>query len=289
MNDVNRRPVRLHLTAPGKSVKLSVMKTAVDIYKLLPKTNCGKCGLSSCFGYAAKLASQQASVDACPTMSPAARNALREEVASAAHRNVQGTVFEQSLKALQPKVQTLDFARLAGQFGAKLIGPDSLSITFLNEPFTVTKEHIVDPSGKEPLPFISILIYNHLCMPEPPAPLGEWITFSSVPASHAKDKAWAGHVEDVIAKRFDGDVDGLKAACERFGGKCASVSGNHDAAYEFRFFPHYPALLLFYDAVAEENFPAQCKLLLDETAPRYLDIESMVVLGEEFAGKLTEE
>ena len=46
-------------------------------------------------------------------------------------------------------------------------------------------------------------------------------------------------------------------------------------------------LLLFYEAMPEENFPAQCKLLLDRTAPRYLDIESIVVLGEEFAGRLT--
>jgi hypothetical protein len=45
---------------------------------------------------------------------------------------------------------------------------------------------------------------------------------------------------------------------------------------------------LFYDAVPEENFPAQCKLLLDKTAPSYLDIESIVVLGEEFAGRVTE-
>jgi hypothetical protein len=65
------------------------------------------------------------------------------------------------------------------------------------------------------------------------------------------------------------------------------ISGSHDAAYAFRFFPHYPVLLLFYDVVEEENFPAQCKLLLDRTAPRYLDIESIVVLGEEFASRLT--
>ncbi len=44
------------------------MKTAVDIYKFLPKTNCGKCGTSSCFGFAAKLATNQASPDECPTM-----------------------------------------------------------------------------------------------------------------------------------------------------------------------------------------------------------------------------
>jgi len=124
-------------------------------------------------------------------------------------------------------------------------------------------------------------------MPAPPVPMGEWITFSSVPASHAKDKAWAGHVEDVIAKHFDGRIGDLKAACEKFGGVPASIGGNHDAAFEFRFFPHYPALLQFYNSVPDENFPAQCQLLLDKTAPNYLDIESMVVLGEEFAGRMT--
>jgi hypothetical protein len=261
------------------------MKSAVEIYRLLPKTNCGSCGLSSCFGYAAKLASHQASVDDCPNMTDSARETLRE--ADAGQGEEQGTVFEQSLRALQPRVGALDFVKTAALFGADLTGPDSLKILFLNESYAVTKEKIVDSSGKQPEPFISILIYNHLCMPDPPAPLGEWITFSSVPASHAKDKAWAAHVEDVIAKHFDGRVGALKAASKKFGGIPASISGNHDAALEFRFFPHYPVLLLFYNAMPEENFPAQCKLLLDKTAPQYLDIESMVVLGEEFASRMT--
>ncbi len=268
-----------------KSVKLFIMKSAVEIYKLLPQTNCGSCGLSSCFGFAAKLASQQASLEDCPNMNSGAKDTLRE--AAAEQKGVQGTVFEQSLRALQPKIHALDFPKTAAFFGATLIGPDCLAISFLNECITVTKERIIDASGKQPQPFISILIYNHLCMPAPPAPMSEWITFSSVPASHAKDKAWAGHVEDVISKHFDGRISDLKAACEKFGGVPSSISGNHDAAFEFRFFPHYPALLLFYDSVPEENFPAQCKLLLDKTAPHYLDIESMVVLGEEFAGRMT--
>jgi hypothetical protein len=262
------------------------MKTAVEIYKLLPKTNCGSCGTSSCFGFAAKLATHQASVDDCPTMTKAAREALREPDRD--RRESPGTVYEQALESLQPKIQALDFQKTARLFGARLTSPATLEITFLNETFRVTKEKITDTAGKEPRPWISILIYNHLCMPDPPAPAGEWITFSSVPASHAKDKAWAGHVEEEIAKHFSGNVAGLKSACERLGGTPAKIPGNHDAAYEFRFFPHYPVLLLFYDAVAEENFPAQCKMLLDKTAPSYLDIESIVVLGEEFAGRLTE-
>lgn len=261
------------------------MKTAVAIYKLLPKTNCGKCGLQSCFGFAAKLATNQASVSDCPTMSQQARNELLSQ--EPGRKDSPGTVYEQALVSLQSKIQALDFEKIAPLFGAALINEETLEITFLNQTFRATKERVLDISGKEPRPWISILIYNHISMPNPPAPAGEWITFSSVPASHAKDKAWAGHVEELIARHFAGRVDALKEACVAFGGVPALVPGNHDAAYEFRFFPHYPALLLFYDAMPEEDFPAQCKLLLDKTAPRYLDIESMVVLAEEFAGRLT--
>jgi Domain of unknown function (DUF3786) len=45
--------------------------------------------------------------------------------------------------------------------------------------------------------------------------------------------------------------------------------------------------LLFYDVAPEEDFPAQVKLLLDRNVDKLLDIESIVVLGEEFAGRLT--
>jgi Domain of unknown function (DUF3786)/Putative Fe-S cluster len=260
------------------------MKTAVEIYKLLPRNNCGKCGLPSCFGFAAKLATRQASPDDCPSITEAVREALRE--ADIGQGDSPGTVYEQALESLLPKVRALNFVKVASLFGAVLTGPDKLEIEFLHENYIITKEKILDNAGREPRPWISILIYNHLSTPDPPTPAGEWITFGSVPASHAKDKAWAGHVEDVIAKHFSGNVDALKASCERFGGVKADLPGNHDAAYAFRFFPHYPALLLFSDAVPDEGFPAQCRLLLDKTAPRYLDIESIVVLGEEFAGRL---
>jgi hypothetical protein len=261
------------------------MKTAVEIYRLLPKTNCGKCGLPSCFGFAAKLATGQASPDDCASMTDAGREALRE--ADIGKRDSPGTVYEQALASLQPKVRALDFEKVASQFGAVLLDSDKIEIKFLNENFRITKQRITDTAGREPKPWISILIYNHLCMPDPPPPAGEWITFSSIPASHAKDKAWAGHVEEVIARHFTGKVDALKEICRQFSGNKATIQGNHDIAFEFRFFPHYPALLLFYDAVLEEGFPAQCRLLLDKTAPRYLDIESIVVLGEEFAMRLT--
>jgi len=227
-----------------------------------------------------------ASISACPNLSSDAKIALAAELED--KQPSRGTVYEQALISLRPKIAALDFAKTAETFGAALIDPDTLELSFLGDKLRITRDRIVDKNGQEPAAFISILIYNHLSMPDPPAPAGEWITFSSVPASHAKDKAWAGHVEEIIARHFTGNIEGLERACERLGGVRSDSKGSYDTAYEFKFFPKYPVLLQFYDAVLDEDFPAQCKLLLDKTVDKYLDIESIVVLGEEFAGRITE-
>ena len=50
--------------------------TGVQIFKLLPKTNCKKCGFPTCLAFAMKLAARAASIDKCPDMSEDARNQL---------------------------------------------------------------------------------------------------------------------------------------------------------------------------------------------------------------------
>jgi acetyl-CoA decarbonylase/synthase complex subunit gamma len=50
--------------------------TALDIFKLLPKTNCGDCGVPTCLAFAMKLANKQAELSACPHVSDDAKSTL---------------------------------------------------------------------------------------------------------------------------------------------------------------------------------------------------------------------
>lgn len=50
--------------------------TGLEIFKQLPKTNCKKCGHPTCLAFAMALASSKASLDQCPDVSAAAREAL---------------------------------------------------------------------------------------------------------------------------------------------------------------------------------------------------------------------
>lgn len=50
--------------------------TGLEIYKQLPKKNCGECGTPTCLAFAMALASGKGSLDTCPYVTDAAREAL---------------------------------------------------------------------------------------------------------------------------------------------------------------------------------------------------------------------
>jgi acetyl-CoA decarbonylase/synthase complex subunit gamma len=52
--------------------------TGIQIYKLLPKTNCKDCGLPTCLAFAMKLAGKQMELSACPHVSPEAKAQLAD-------------------------------------------------------------------------------------------------------------------------------------------------------------------------------------------------------------------
>jgi len=59
--------------------------SAMEIYKLLPQTNCGDCGFPTCLAFAMQLANKQVSLDDCPHVSEEAK----QELASASAPPIQ--------------------------------------------------------------------------------------------------------------------------------------------------------------------------------------------------------
>ena len=55
--------------------------TGIQIYKLLPQTNCKECGYPTCLAFAMKLAAKQADLAACPYVSEASKTQLAESAA----------------------------------------------------------------------------------------------------------------------------------------------------------------------------------------------------------------
>ena len=52
--------------------------TGLDIFKQLPKTNCGECGVPTCLAFAMNLAAGKAELSKCPKVSDEAKARLQE-------------------------------------------------------------------------------------------------------------------------------------------------------------------------------------------------------------------
>lgn len=55
--------------------------TGIQIFKMLPKTNCGECGVPTCLAFAMALASGKADLESCPYVSEEAKEQLAESSA----------------------------------------------------------------------------------------------------------------------------------------------------------------------------------------------------------------
>ncbi|MBF8258304.1 MAG: CO dehydrogenase/acetyl-CoA synthase delta subunit, TIM barrel [Actinobacteria bacterium] len=65
--------------------------TALDIYKLLPRTNCKECGFPTCLAFAMQMAAGKAGIDKCPPASEEAKAALGAASSPPLPRIVVGT------------------------------------------------------------------------------------------------------------------------------------------------------------------------------------------------------
>ncbi|MFH1281517.1 MAG: acetyl-CoA decarbonylase/synthase complex subunit gamma [Candidatus Omnitrophota bacterium] len=59
--------------------KINMALSGLDIYKLLPKTNCRQCGLATCLAFAMQLAKKVLPIEKCPFLSPESRSILEAQ------------------------------------------------------------------------------------------------------------------------------------------------------------------------------------------------------------------
>jgi len=115
-------------------------------------------------------------------------------------------------------------------------------------------------------------------------PAGSFVPYRELPGGADFARTLAQLVDARLAAFFSRKLDQLKAAAARLGGQELEVSSASDGAWRFTALPKVPLELRFYDA--DEEFPAEAKVLYDLTAPNFLDLECLAALGHMLALEL---
>jgi hypothetical protein len=261
--------------------------TGPDIYKnILPKTNCGDCGIRSCFTFATLVVTSKVPLSNCPHIGPELVLKYQQDLDTqhAAGTFVKKDIAKEALEWAKKRCSSMRIEDLPGRIGGnvkKIDGKEVLEIPYFLESVFISADGITKQDGSELSRLEQVFIYNHMAQGGTSQPAGKWISLQDLPNSTPKIHSIITYVENPLVKKFSGKKDALLAAGRRIGGtKTDGLNSTADLGIQFKPLPCIPLLLLFWDAVPEEGFEAQIKLLFDETIQEHLDIESIVFLSE---------
>ena len=260
---------------------LSYRILMIAIYKKLPKTNCGECGVATCMAFALKVKNSQALLSDCPYVAG-------EDRVEAKNTGLNPfSNIEQVADALEKEAVTLDFRKTAEATGCgfeTIEGKETIAVTMLGRDYELRKEGLFENSLPCRDVWAKIIICDYLRRMGTRPLTGDLITLGHFPHTASHVKAFQSNAEKKISDRFGKDAHGLKQRCSECGGREASSQVKGDFSCRFDLLPHVQLFLSFWQA--DEEFDADSKLLFDSSASDHIDIEYLAYLVERFAEEL---
>lgn len=256
----------------------AVVKTPLEIYKLLDKSNCRQCGEASCLAFASAVSLHQRQLTDCPHLPP-------ELAALAVDPEQRRRPFEPGmdyLKQLQAEVAHLDLAAAAARAGGSYAN-GWLTLKVLGKDFQVDQEgnlraeiHIN--------PWIAVPLLNYLLHTQGLTPAGTWVSLRELPAGRERYPLFQRQGEEPLQKIADQYPDLFDDLVRLFSGHHTARHLNSDISVVLWPLPKVPLLLCYWRP--DEGLASSLKVFFDVTAGQNLDTESLFTLGVGFAHML---
>ena len=187
------------------------------------------------------------------------------------------SVFNETYQNYLNRIEKIDLHKRSEQLGGR-IEKDEMVVPFFGKSYRISSRGIADPFGKQPLMGICVVLCKYLLLcPEVPSLDKEWVSFRDFQNTAPLIHSFVNHTERPIARNFSNRLEDLSVACEKLGGQNAGLDLNYQLIMKLYPLPKVPVLLLFDDA--DEEFPAQCKVLFERRAEHYLDPECLAIVG----------
>lgn len=186
-------------------------------------------------------------------------------------------VFKETYQNYLDQIAKIDLHKRSEKLGGR-IEIDEMVVSFFGEPYRISSRGITGPVRKEPPMGICVVLCKYLLLcPDVPSLDREWISFRDLKNTAPLIHSFINHTERPIARNFSNRLIDLSAACEKLGGMNPGLDLNYQLIMKLYPLPKVPVLLLFDDA--DEEFPAQCKVLFERRAEQYLDPECLAIVG----------
>ncbi len=257
------------------------MASVFDILKETRKDNCGKCGYPTCLAFAAAVHSGAVSRAQCPF--------IKGEGSKEDARNNRPDPETTLVRQLRAKIRGMDLSRLAPGLGGRVVETEkgkALELFYLGRKVFLSQDGVTSQGGEDLETRDQILLYNYLFFKGNGPLSGRWVGLESFPNSMSKVVTLKKYTEERLAQAFKSRIGDLIDACLNLDGKAIEPC-YADACILVPVLPRVPIQIHFWDEDEEDGFPAKVKVLFDERALDFLDIESLIFASERLAETLT--
>ena len=240
----------------------------IELYKLLPKKNCGECPQKLCMPFAFDVMKGKTDISQCPLLSEQEVQGIRDSLVISDWR-------EDLIAKLRDDIKKINYSETAKDIGGELNG-DAMRLKYLGEEFSISSDGEIITQGKV-TPWAKILLLNYIKTGGKGDLSGKWVSFSELKNGMLKYTTFKSECENALNVMFSGSMDKAALVLTELG---AMRQDGFQAKYAWQIYllPKIPILILYWKD--EEDFPSQTKILFDFTAERFLDVESLIFLVE---------
>ncbi|MFO0754503.1 MAG: DUF3786 domain-containing protein [Thermodesulfovibrionales bacterium] len=240
----------------------------LELYKKLPRKNCGGCAQKACMPFALAVIKGDADAGECPLLPSGEAEAIRGSLTRSDWR-------EELILKLREEVGKIRFGEIAAGLGGVMRG-DSLVLHCLGREFSITPEGEIHTGGFI-TPWMRILLLHYIRTSGKEDLTGRWISYGEMKCGMMKASAFLREAEDPLRELFDRDTGRVEAVLAGLGAERRDDFPTQHA-WLLHLLPKMPAMILYWPS--EEEFPSKAKVLFDSTADAFLDVESIIFLVE---------
>ena len=241
---------------------------AIELYKKLPKKNCGKCSLKACMPFALAVIKGDAELSECPLLTGDAITEIRDSLTISDWR-------EELIAKIRKELECIDFSAIAEDIGAEM-KDGMLVLECFGRTFKISPSGEIITQGRM-TPWIKILILHYIRTAGKGGLTGKYVSYGELKGGMVKASSFLRECEEPFLELFNRDFAKAALVLSRMGeNKPEGFPTSH--AWQIFLLPKVPITILYWPE--EEEFPARVKILFDSSADKFLDAESLIFLVE---------
>ncbi len=244
----------------------------LELYKNLPKTNCGDCGIPTCMAFAAAVIKQEKQLADCSHLD----KDIIARYAGAIERPVNmERIREEQLQELRQRTAEIDLPARAKLLGAHSSG-SSIIIQCLGRDFEVNRQGVV-ASQCHTHTWFSLPLLDYILHCEGMQPTGRWVPFRELKSGGKWNPLFEQRCEKPLKRIADSHSELFADLVNLFCGNSSAAYFGSDISVVLLPFPRVPLLISYWKE--DEGMESKLHMFFDETAERNLPIESIFTLG----------